>query len=301
MPERHGTDNNPRGDQVRQQAVYQMEHSAREDATARHSVIAEIRTRFAQAADIGMPKYMQLRKAILASIEDNVLAPGDQIPPEEKLTSVLGISLGTVRRALEHLAVGGFVTREHGRGTFVAQHQRAIDDSWHYRFLAADGKTLLPVYSHVIDRDMIHDTGPWSNALGADPDGYVRIKRCFNVDRKFLSYSEFYLGATRFGGMMDLPLSSLESVNLKKVLNEKFGAPTVYVEQHLRVEQFSDEICEVVSVDKKTNGLFLEIVVHTFDSAPISYHMIYIPPTEYRLDLSAHDLATRMATKVTQA
>ncbi len=284
---------------MRLPTVNTAEQSARQDSVARQSVIAEIRTRFAQFADSGMPKYLQLRRAILASIEDDILAPGDQIPPEEKLTSVLGISHGTVRRALGHLAAGGFVTREHGRGTFIAKHQRAIDDSWHYRFLATDG-ALLPVYSHVIDRCLIHAAGPWSRALGADPNGYVRIQRSFDVDRRFLSYSEFFLSAGRFGGVMDLPLSSLENVNLKRVLSQKFGVPTVYVEQRVRVEKFSDKICEFMSMDGVTNGLFLEIVAHTFDSTPISHHMIYVPPTEHMLDLSAHDLATQRAAKVSQ-
>ncbi len=300
MYEKHGAENKSSGEHMSLPTVNTAEQSARQDSVARQSVIAEIRTRFAQFADSGMPKYLQLRRAILASIEDDILAPGDQIPPEEKLTSVLGISHGTVRRALGHLAAGGFVTREHGRGTFIAKHQRAIDDSWHYRFLATDGKSLLPVYSHVIDRCLIHAAGPWSRALGADPNGYVRIQRSFDVDRRFLSYSEFFLGAGRFGGMMDLPLSGLENVNLKRVLSQKFGAPTVYVEQRVRVEKFSDNICEIMSMDGVTNGLFLEIVAHTFDSTPISSHMIYVPPTEHMLDLSAHDLATQKAAKVSQ-
>ena len=106
--------------------------------------------------------------------------------------------------------------------------------------------------------------------------------------------------ARRFGGIMDLPLSSLENVNMKKVLSQEFGAPTVYVQQRIRVEKFSDKICEFISMDGVTNGLFLEIVAHTFDSTPISYHMIYVPPTEHMLDLSAHDLATQRAAKVSQ-
>ncbi len=138
MYDKHGTEHKPSDEHMSQRIPSTVEQSARQDSVARQSVIAKIRTRFAQSADPGMPKYLQLRRAILASIEDDVLAPGDQIPPEEKLTSVLGISLGTVRRALGQLAAGGFVTREHGRGTFIAKHQRAIDDSWHYRFLAAD-------------------------------------------------------------------------------------------------------------------------------------------------------------------
>jgi GntR family transcriptional regulator len=234
----------------------------------------------------GMTKYMQLHKAILGSVETGLLRPGDQIPPEDLLAKKLSISLGTIRRALAHLAAGGVVTRQHGRGTFISTHSRALGDSWHFRFVAGDDRSLLPVYSHVIARDLVHEHGAWAKALGRDLSGYVRITRCFNVDDKFLSYSEFYLLHDRFGAMMDWPLDELESVNLKRVLDERFGLPTIQITQRVRISRFPDHACDLMNLRRRTSGMLLEIVAYTLGNHPLSYHVIHVPPTEYPLDLS---------------
>jgi GntR family transcriptional regulator len=263
------------------------ERPAAAPAPAPRSLVLDIVGReFERLNAAGMTKYMQLHKAILGSVETGLLRPGDQIPPEDLLTTNLGISLGTIRRALAHLAAGGVVTREHGRGTFIASHSRALGDSWHFRFVAEDGRSLLPVYSHVIARDLVREHGAWARALGRTGAGYVRITRCFNVDDRFLSYSEFYLLHDRFGTMMTWPLDELENVNLKKVLNERFGLPTIQITQRARVARFPDHACDLMNLRRRTSGMLLEIVAYTLANHPLSYHVIHVPPVEYPIDLS---------------
>lgn len=58
---------------------------------------------------------------ILQYIDENKLQVGDQLPTEPKLASQAGVSLVTVRRALQELAAQGVIRREQGRGTFVAR------------------------------------------------------------------------------------------------------------------------------------------------------------------------------------
>jgi DNA-binding GntR family transcriptional regulator len=135
--------------------------SSRSDAAPEpHSseVVNELRHRFHMAAEPGLPKHSQLRKAVLACIESGLLRPGHKLPSEQVLTARLGLSLGTVRRALEQLAVGHVVVREHGHGTFVTEPPRPIDHNWHFRFLADDGKTLLPVLANQFGTTTIYVT-----------------------------------------------------------------------------------------------------------------------------------------------
>ncbi len=58
---------------------------------------------------------------ILQYIDENKLREGEQLPTEPNLASQAGVSLVTVRRALQELAAQGVIRREQGRGTFVAR------------------------------------------------------------------------------------------------------------------------------------------------------------------------------------
>ena len=52
-------------------------------------------------------------------------APGDRLPPERELIGQLGVSRGTLRRALDTLEREGAIWRHVGKGTFVASHGEA--------------------------------------------------------------------------------------------------------------------------------------------------------------------------------
>ncbi|MCL4744124.1 MAG: GntR family transcriptional regulator [Burkholderiaceae bacterium] len=252
----------------------------------RAAMVMRIRQRFIAVAEGGLPKHAQLRKAILGCVNSGLLVSGSQLPPEQVLTASLGLSLGTVRRAIEQLAAARVLVREHGRGTYVASTPRAISDNWHFRFFAEGGSELLPVYSRVIERKLLRGHGPWTEALGRDAKGFVLIRRQFNIDDRFYCHSEFYLPATRFGAMMKRPIGSIEAINLKSILAEQFAAPTLYVKQRARVARMPDAVCDQIEVARQTMGLFLQLVGYTFSDTAFSYHEVWIPPMLEMLELA---------------
>jgi GntR family transcriptional regulator len=58
---------------------------------------------------------------VLQYIDEQKLREGDQLPTEAQLSTLAGVSLVTVRRALSELSSQAVVRREQGRGTFVAR------------------------------------------------------------------------------------------------------------------------------------------------------------------------------------
>jgi len=65
------------------------------------------------------PLWRQAEQSLRASIESGEWPVGTQVPNEDRLSAVLGISRITVRHALRKLEEAGLVRREQGRGTFV--------------------------------------------------------------------------------------------------------------------------------------------------------------------------------------
>jgi DNA-binding GntR family transcriptional regulator len=69
--------------------------------------------------DFAPPKYAQVMRAIQDRIESGEYGPGDMLPSETQLVRELGVGRTTVVRALQTLAMQGWIEREHGRGSFV--------------------------------------------------------------------------------------------------------------------------------------------------------------------------------------
>jgi len=61
----------------------------------------------------------QITDRILLMIKEQQLNPGDKLPPERELASLMGVSRATLREALRSLAIMNVVELKHGSGTFV--------------------------------------------------------------------------------------------------------------------------------------------------------------------------------------
>jgi GntR family transcriptional regulator len=69
-----------------------------------------------------MPLFRAVRRALLRRIEAGTVAPGDALPSETALAAEFGVSVGTLRRAVDDLVAEHILVRRQGRGTFVATH-----------------------------------------------------------------------------------------------------------------------------------------------------------------------------------
>ena len=68
------------------------------------------------------PLYRQVKDVLVRRIADGVWAAGGALPSEPDIAADLGVSHGTVRKALDELAAENLVVRRQGKGTFVARH-----------------------------------------------------------------------------------------------------------------------------------------------------------------------------------
>ncbi|XVQ13272.1 GntR family transcriptional regulator [Spirillospora sp. CA-255316] len=67
------------------------------------------------------PIYQQIAQQLRAKIESRELAPGAQLPTEDKLRETYNASRNTIRLAIDELAGEGLISKQPGRGTFVTE------------------------------------------------------------------------------------------------------------------------------------------------------------------------------------
>lgn len=66
-----------------------------------------------------IPLYAQAKRRMLEKLKAKAWRPGDRLPVEPELAKSLGVSVGTLRRAVAELVDEGILRRIQGSGTFV--------------------------------------------------------------------------------------------------------------------------------------------------------------------------------------
>lgn len=101
-------------------------------------------TRDRQAAPAMQPLYAQVKELLRQRIQSGAWRPGQPIPSEFALADELGVSQGTVRKALGELTADNLLVRRQGRGTFVAQHTPETTLFRFFHLYDADGTRIAP-------------------------------------------------------------------------------------------------------------------------------------------------------------
>jgi GntR family transcriptional regulator len=90
------------------------------------------------------PLYSQVYETLVKRIADGVWRPGQVLPSEQALALQLGVSQGTVRKALDALAVDKVIERRQGKGTYVAELTQERSLFRFFRLTRADGARAVP-------------------------------------------------------------------------------------------------------------------------------------------------------------
>lgn len=87
------------------------------------------------------PLYEQVRNVLVERLRHGDWHPGDRLPTESVLAEELGVSLGTLRRAVELLVEEGALIRRQGAGTFAATLATVAEENRFQPFESLDGST----------------------------------------------------------------------------------------------------------------------------------------------------------------
>lgn len=90
------------------------------------------------------PLYIQVRDTLIERLTAARWRPGDMLPSEVALAADLGVSQGTVRKAVDSLCAEGALRRVQGSGTFVAEQTEDIANFKFLRLTDVAGNRAFP-------------------------------------------------------------------------------------------------------------------------------------------------------------
>ena len=151
----------------------------------------------------GMPLYRVVKRSLLQAIESGSCPPGGTLPSETEIAGAMGVSIGTLRRAVDELAAEHILVRRQGRGTFVATHNT---DRFLFQFFhieREDGLREAPLVELVAFERSHADDEP-ARALQLRPgDAVVQIENRLLLQGSAVIHDRLTLPAALFKGLTE--------------------------------------------------------------------------------------------------
>ena len=215
------------------------------------------------------PLYRQVRERLLARLIDGTWRPGTALPSEHELARLLGVSQGTVRKALDTLAAENLLVRRQGRGTFVAE----IDDQrilFRFFRLTPDRGTVEFPESRVIDVRVARANAAERAALAlAAAARVVRIRRLRTLGGVPAIVEGLAVPEARFPGLAEGDIPN----NLYALYALEYGVTIGRAVERLTAVTAGVVDAALFGIPPATPLLCCERVAHALDDTPVEHRL----------------------------
>jgi len=205
--------------------------------------------------DSPLPLYYQLKELLKRGIEQEAYHPHDRLPSEIELSKQFDVSRMTARRALVDLENEGFVYREPGRGTFVAEpklRQGLLRLTSFTEDIKSRGMTPG---ARVREVALVREARS-ATRLGVPEDApLVKVQRLRLADGSPLALETSHLVHRLCLGIEALDLADR---SLYRLLHERYGLTLGRAEQYIEAKPAGPLEAEVLNLDKGKSVLLME-------------------------------------------
>lgn len=146
------------------------------------------------------PLYQEVQQLITQKIIAGEWKPGEILPSEFQLADLLGVSQGTVRKALNALGEANVIYRRQGVGTFVSENtlKDMLFHFFHFKF--NDGQERGLPTAEMIKMELINAKEDIARELElTHQDKVIKITRIRKIDNKPCINEQIYLPHCYFG------------------------------------------------------------------------------------------------------
>lgn len=215
------------------------------------------------------PLYRQVRDRLIRRLVDGVWAPGEPLPSEIQLAGELGVSQGTVRKALDAMAAENLVVRRQGRGTFVTRHDEERIMFQFFKLVGDDGVRSFP-QSTVLSLSQGKANAAERETLKLVKDARViRIRRLRSIDRTPAIVENIALPEQMFPGLAGMELPN----NLYGLYAMHFGVTVASTREQLKAVVVSEGDAEALGVSSGSPALKIDRLALSLERHPVEWRI----------------------------
>jgi GntR family transcriptional regulator len=245
--------------------------------------------------DRGEPLYQQLLAPLLRRIESGELTAGRRLPTEAQLMREHGVSRTTARRALDELRDRGLVSREAGRGTFVASASICVDLPYLWTVASSIEAVGHTPGARLLVRER-HSAGEAvAGRLGIAPrDPVLHVRRLCTADDQPVVVLDSHLNLARFPL---LETAELPPIAVLEAAVACTGERIRRARHWVSAAAAAAEVAGLLGMRRTAPVLQLERIVYVGDGAALETARVSFHPGRCRsygevawpFDANAHD------------
>ncbi len=229
-------------------------------------------------SDRRLPAYVQLRDALATRVARGEWGPDTALPSENQLTAETGLSVGTVRKAIQTLVDEGLLERRQGSGTYL--RKRAFNASL-FRFFAmqpADGEATIPS-SRILARKAATAPDAVARVLGTAE--CIRLDRLRGQADALLLSEEIWLPSSRFAGIESLEDGQFGPL-LYPLYLERFNVFIASAMDDVSFAPASATVAARLGLEPGAPTAVIERTAYTVDGAAVEWRIAHGPAERFR-------------------
>lgn len=209
-----------------------------------------------------LPLYLQISELLIRDIAAGRLIDGERLPPERDMADELGISIGTLRKALADLTEKGLLERIQGSGNYIRQGgtQESIYAMFRLELLSGGGLPRADILNTERVRKSEH-----LPSFGTSPEG-TRIRRLRYLNDTMIAVEEIWLD-----GDAGFVKKDLLSDSLYRFYQKHLGFWIVRAEDRVTIGKVPDWAPAEFTLDPGTITGFIERFSWADGSEPVEY------------------------------
>lgn len=226
------------------------------------------------------PLYHQLEVALRERILSGEWPPGAQIPTEEQLGAMYGVSRVTIRNAVRNLVEAGFLERGQGRGTFVREPTLTAGERGLLSFSDEMRALNLQPGSVLLELEKLAAPEAVADRLELPRRAPVhRVRRLRTGDGRPIGLQTAHLPRARFP---DLDQALHEGTSLYRVLRERYGVVPRHARETFSVARIEGRDAEQLGVRPGQCAFHVERVASDAHG-PFEYTVSLMRGDRYRI------------------
>lgn len=231
--------------------------------------------------DHRLPLYHRVRDTLSAEIAAHRWRPEEPVPTEAELAKTHGVSIGTVRKAIDSLVADGVLERFQGRGTFVRRPDFQSSFFRFFRFVDAAGVARVPT-SRILKREVAAMPAGVAAAFKL-PAGSraVRFSRLRLIDERPLVLEDIWLPHERFKALLEI--DPREFGDLLYPLYEQYcGVLVASAQETLSAEAVGARQAKLLELVAGAPVIVIDRVALTADRQPVEWRQSRGPASQFR-------------------